>query len=61
MLNSYGKFISRFDDQTLKNKYEIHIWMKMLNLIKTIEIYQNFEMDEIHVTLIKLNMNLIGP
>jgi hypothetical protein len=35
--------------------------MKMLNLIKIIEIYQNFEMDEIHVTLKKLNMDEIGP
>jgi hypothetical protein len=35
--------------------------MKMLNLIKTIEMYQNFQMDEIHVTLKKLNMDEIGP
>ncbi len=35
--------------------------MKMLNLIKTIEMYQNFQMDEIHVTLKKLKMVKIGP
>jgi hypothetical protein len=33
----------------------------MLNLIKTIEMYQKFQMDEIHVTLKKLNMDKIGP
>ncbi len=33
----------------------------MLNLIRTIEMYQNFQMDEIHVTLKKLNMDKIGP
>ncbi len=45
----------------MKNKDEIHIWVKMLNLIKTIEMYQNFQMDEIHVTLKKSNMDKIGP
>jgi len=35
--------------------------MKMLNLIKTIEMYQNFQMDEIHVTLKKSNMDKSGP
>jgi hypothetical protein len=35
--------------------------MKMLNLTNVIEMYQNFEMDEIHVTLNKLNMDEIGP
>jgi hypothetical protein len=33
----------------------------MLNLIKTIEMYQNFQMDEIHVTLKKSNMDKSGP